>query len=230
MTAAKPERSARVAVGVPWWGIASSAAAPCVLFAGWTIAAWLQRRPYDAVRQTVSVLAAHGAADRWLMTLAFFVVGACDVITGLAVRGAARPGRIVIVAGGLAGMLVAANPETVGPSGSVVAGGSLLHAAFAAVGFVALTIWPLAATTGYLAPNRARVSWALRPAAAAVATALTAAQFCWFLVELVTGGGQLGLAERALGETQALWPLAVVVSCLLFERRSLPLPSSVKAN
>lgn len=215
-------RSARAAVGVPWWGIASAAAAPCVLLAGWTIAAWLQPRPYDAVRQTVSVLAAHGAADRWLMTVAFFVVGGCDVITGLAVRSASRTGRIIIVAGGTAGMLVAANAETVGPSGSVVAGGSLRHAAFAAAGFVALTIWPLAAASGY----RAGVPWALRPAAAAAATALTAALFCWFVVELMTGGGQLGLAERALGETQALWPLAVVVSCLLFERRSLPRPPS----
>lgn len=214
MRAARAEPSADAALGVPWWGVASSAAAPGVLLAGWTIAAWLQRRPYDAVRQTVSVLAAHGAADRWVMTLAFFAVGGCDVITGLAVRGAARAGRTVIVVGGIAGILVAANPETVGRAGSVVADGSLRHAVFAAVGFVALTIWPVAAARPGEAERGgpAGVPWALRPAAAAVASALTAVLFCWFLIELVAGGGQLGLAERVLGEVQALWPLVVVAS------------------
>ena len=35
----------------------------------------------------------------------------------------------------------------------------------------------------------------------------------WFGVELITGGGLAGLAERIFGAAQALWPLAVVVSC-----------------
>jgi hypothetical protein len=35
----------------------------------------------------------------------------------------------------------------------------------------------------------------------------------WFAVELITAGGQTGLAERIFGAAQALWPLAVVVSC-----------------
>jgi hypothetical protein len=49
--------------------------------AGWTVAAGLQPRPFDAVTGTVSALAALGAADRWVMTLAFAVVGACEVMT-----------------------------------------------------------------------------------------------------------------------------------------------------
>jgi hypothetical protein len=35
----------------------------------------------------------------------------------------------------------------------------------------------------------------------------------WFGAELITGSGQAGLAERVAGAAQALWPLAVVLSC-----------------
>jgi hypothetical protein len=34
----------------------------------------------------------------------------------------------------------------------------------------------------------------------------------WFGAELITGAGQVGLAERVLGAAQASWPLAVVLS------------------
>jgi hypothetical protein len=39
------------------------------------------------------------------------------------------------------------------------------------------------------------------------------ALLAWFLTELVTGAGQVGLAERVTGVAQAAWPLAVVLSC-----------------
>ena len=204
MNSVPPQPAAGSAV--PWWGVASAVAAPVVLCAGWTIAARLQPGSYDAVRQTVSVLAAHGSTYRWVMTLAFIAVGGCDVVTGLALRSAALPGRIIIVAGGVGGMLVGLNPETIG------AGGSPPHVLFASIGFVALTIWPVAAA------RAGTQAWALRPATSAAASALTAALLGWFAVELIAGGGQLGLAERALGELQALWPLAVVASCLIAAR------------
>jgi hypothetical protein len=35
----------------------------------------------------------------------------------------------------------------------------------------------------------------------------------WFATELISYGGQAGLAERIFGIAQGLWPLAVVVSC-----------------
>lgn len=195
---------------VPWWGLASSAAAPVLLVAGWAIAAELQPdgpHAYDWVRQTVSVLASPGSADRWVMTLAFVLVGACDVVTGLALRPAAKAGRIVLVGGAIGGMLVAANPE---PGGG---GTSAPHAFFAAVGFVALTIWPAAAVYWQAARARAPTPWALRPAVAVSAAWLTAALLAWFVIELLAGLSHLGLAERALGEFQAVWPLIVVLSC-----------------
>jgi hypothetical protein len=95
---------------VPWWGVASSAVAPVLMVAGWTVAAGLQPRPYNPVADTVSALAAPGAADRWVMTLTFVVVGICDVVTGLALRPARAPGRLILMAGGVAGVLIAANP------------------------------------------------------------------------------------------------------------------------
>ena len=43
--------------------------------------------------------------------------------------------------------------------------------------------------------------------------AVLLALLAWFAAELITGGGQAGLAERVFGAAQALWPLAVVASC-----------------
>jgi uncharacterized protein DUF998 len=187
--------------GVPWWGVFCSAAAPVLLVAGWTVAAGLQPRSFDAVAGTISALAAPGAADRWVMTLVFAVVGACEVMTGLALRPAAAPGRLLLMAGGAAGMLVAANPEH--------AGGSPAHAFWAVAGFAALVTWPGGAWRRGL-----RVPWALRPAISCSATAVLLGLLVWFGVELIAGGGWAGLAERVLGVAQAAWPLVVVMSCV----------------
>jgi hypothetical protein len=75
---------------VPWWGAVCSAAAPVLLAVGSTIGGHLQPRPYNAMTGTVSALAALGAADRWVMTLAFAAAGACEIATGL---GIAAPPR-----------------------------------------------------------------------------------------------------------------------------------------
>jgi Protein of unknown function (DUF998) len=112
--------------------------APVLLIGGWTLAAALQPRPFNAVASTISSLAAVGAADRRVMTLALLAVGACDVMTGLALRPAALPGRLILIAGGITGMLVAANPEP-------ASGGSAQHAFWATAGFLGLAVWPAGA-------------------------------------------------------------------------------------
>lgn len=99
---------------VPWWGVAAATASPLVLVGGWTLAAMLQPPSFSQVADTVSALAAPGATDPWVMTMVFVVVGACDVVTGVALRPAARAGRMILIAGAVAGMLVAANPEHAG--------------------------------------------------------------------------------------------------------------------
>jgi hypothetical membrane protein len=195
---------------VPWWGVISSAAAPVLLIGGWTVAASLQPR-YDPVADTVSALAAIGATDRWVMNLVFLVVGACYVVTALALRPAKVAGRLILAAGAVSGMLVAANPEHAGGFGSVP------HFVFASIGFAGLTAWPLAASR-----RGTEVPWALRPAAAAAAVAVLFALLAWFGTELITGGGQVGVAERVMGGAQVAWPLSVVLSCYLPVRAQVP--------
>jgi hypothetical membrane protein len=186
---------------VPWWGVVSAAAAPVLMVGGWTIAADLQPR-FDPVTNTVSSLAAQGATDRWVMTLTFLVVGICYVITALALRPAGTPGRLILIIGAVAGMLVAANPLR---AGDVYPWG---HIFWASIGIVGVTTWPAGAWR-----RGPAVPWGLRPAVAAVAVAVLVALVAWFVAELVTGSRQAGLAERLAGGAQAMWLLAVVLSC-----------------
>src|SRR5215472_5489150 len=135
------------------------------------------------------------------MSLTFVVVGACVFVTGLALRPARAPGRLMLMAGAVAGMLVAANPEHPGTSLPVP------HMICAAAG-CAGAAWPAGAWRRGLS-----VPWALRPTVSAGAVAVLLALVAWFGAELITGGGLAGLAERIFGAAQALWPPAVVASC-----------------
>ncbi len=201
--------------GVPWWGVISSTGSPVLLVGGWTVAAGLQPRSYNPVADTISALAAVGAADRWVMTWTMAAVGACYVATGLALRPAAPAGRVILVAVGVATVGVAANPERAG------AGGSLPHTFWAAVGFIAMAAWPVA---GRIRGSSVwpPVPYGLRPAVSLGATALMAGMLGWFGAELIFGGRQVGLAERVLAGTQAVWPLVVVLTCLGVAARGWP--------
>jgi hypothetical membrane protein len=178
------------------------------MVAGWSVAAGLQPRPVDPVAEPVSALAAVGAADRWVMSLTFVVVGACVFVTALALRPARAPGRLILMAGAVAGMLVAVNPEHPGTSYPVP------HMICAAAGCAGVVAWPAGAS--HRGPS---VPWALRPTVSAGAVAVLVALVAWFSVELITGGGLAGLAERIFGAALALWPLAVVASCRLAARK-----------
>ena len=195
--------------GVPWWGLVSSAVAPVLLVGGWTVAAGLQPGSFNAVASTISALAAEGATDRWVMTLA--LAGAGPAMSSRDWRCGRPPsaGRLVLMTGGVATVLVAANPETAGD------GGSLAHTFWAAIGFVALAVWPLAARRrGPLGP-----AW-LRPAVCASAAGVLLGLLVWFGAELIGGGRQVGLAERVLAGAQAVWPLAVVLACRRSQSRT----------
>ena len=185
---------------MPWWGAVSAAAAPVLLLGGLTAAGGLQSPGFDAFNNTVSALAGTGASYSWIMTFTFVVVAACDILTALALRPAARAGRIVLAAAGLAGMMVAVFPEHLG--------GSLIHACWAAAGFGGLIMWPVFARR----PGRG-VPWGLRPVTCFAATALLSALTVWFAVEQARRGAHLGVAERAAGLTQTAWPVCVVMSC-----------------
>jgi hypothetical protein len=173
-----------------------------LLVGGWTVAARLQPGSFDAVVSTISSLAARDAADRWVMTLALAGTGTCYVLTGLALRPAAWPGRLTLMAGGVATVVVAANPQ---PGGG---GSSPAHTFSAAAGFIALAVWPLAAC------RRERAApAALRPAGSAWAAGVLTGLLLWFGAELILAGRQVGLAERVLAGAQAAWPLILVLAC-----------------
>jgi hypothetical membrane protein len=186
---------------VPWWGLVSSAAAPVLLIGGWTVAAGQQPAGFDSTSDTISALAAIGASDRWVMTSALAGLGVCHVVTALAARPVPRPGRLLLGAGGVATLLVAAFPL---PDG---VGGSVPHTVAAGIAFTALSAWPAFAwRRGASGPAP------LRPAVALGASAVLLGLLGWFGAELVVDGGRVGLAERATAGAQALWPLAVALA------------------
>ena len=98
-------------------------------------------------------------------------------------------------------MLVAANPEP-------ASGGSLQHASGPRQ-----ASWPW--RCGRSAPGGG-VLWchSACAAVAAVATGVLFGLLAWFGAELIMRGAQIGLAERVLTGAQAVWPLAVVLTCL----------------
>jgi hypothetical membrane protein len=181
---------------VPRWALVSATAAPLLLVGGWTIAASRQPFGYNPIRDTISSLAARGATDRWVMTAALFGLGACYAATGLGLRLAAPAGRVLLVGGGLATMMVAAFPQP-------VRGNSVAHSIAAAVAFTTLAVWPAGALRrepeSPLTSTRAAI-----PAVVAMITLLI-----WFTLEL--HGSHRGLAERAAALSEAAWPLAVIV-------------------
>jgi hypothetical membrane protein len=169
------------------------------------VATRLQPPSFDPVADTVSGLAAVGAADRWVMTLTFLLVAVCDIVTAAALRPAGALGRLILVAGAVGGILVALNPEH--------GGGSVTHAIYASIGFGGMALWPTGAWR-----RGPSVPWGLRPAVCACAAAVLLTLTAWFAAELITGAGQVGLAERIVGFAQALWLLTVVLSCCLPSR------------
>lgn len=196
---------------MPWWGGASAAAVPVLLVAGLTAAARLQPPRFDAGNNTLSALAADGARDSWIMTITFVAVAACDIVTALALRPAARAGRIALTGTGLACMMVAAFPDH--------PGGSPSHAYCAGAAVAGQVLWP-----SFAWRRGPGVPWGLRPATCVAASVALAALALWFGAELVVHGAQMGVSERIAGLAQAAWPLCVVSSCRRGRPASLPDP------
>jgi hypothetical protein len=72
----------------------------------------------------------------------------------------------------------------------------------------------------------AAVAVLLRPEASVAAAGVLLLPLAWFFVEQLSGGPLVGLSERVAAGTQAVWPLAVVLSV-----RSLqPNPGTVRVG
>jgi hypothetical membrane protein len=177
--------------------IVSAGLAPVALIGGWSLAASRQPTSYDPVQDTISALAAHGAADRWVMTTGLAVLGVCHMATAAGLSEAGVGGRALLAAGGAATAAVAALPQP-----------NAAHVPAATVGFVALALWPGASPV----PSR-RV--------AAMASAVLLALLGWLAVEL-RRGELLGLSERVLAGAEAFWPL--IVTLTLVARRRIVAP------
>ncbi|MFB6397244.1 DUF998 domain-containing protein [Polymorphospora lycopeni] len=197
---------------VPWWAIASSAAAPVLLIGGWTVAAGRQQG-YDQTTGTISALAALGATDRWIMAVALAGLGICHLVTACGLRPVPAAGRGVLALGGIATVLVATFPQP-------AAGTSTAHGVAAAVAFGALGLWP---ALGFRRDTPRPPT--LRPAVAVTAAVVLLALVGWFVASL-GGSGYAGLAERVAAGAQTLWPLAVVLD----SRRSRPVVRTTKSR
>jgi hypothetical membrane protein len=166
-----------------------------LLIGGWTVAAALQLSGFDALRDTISALAGHGAAHRWVMTLALLGLGACHCVTALGLRPLATPGRAMLATGGVATVLVAAFPlPRTGSSGA--------HQLAATVAFACLALWPALSRVPGAAPQPVL----MRVAAGVLVTLVVV--FCAALA----AGVLVGLAERVAAGAQSLWPLATVLA------------------
>lgn len=187
------------------WVLVSAGLAPVALIGGWTWAASVQPAGYDPLRDTISALAAHGAADRWIMTIGLAVLGACHVMTAAGLPDAGRPARALLAVGGGATMGVAVLPQP-------AAG----HVPAAALGFIALALWPAAS----------RLRW---HRSARATTLLLVAMLAWLASEL-RGGSLLGLSERIVAGAEALCPLTVALAILTSRRRPTRAAGSTDAG
>jgi len=196
---------------VPWWALLSSTCALFALIGGWALGASLQPPGYNPMVESISALAADGATDRWVMTGALFVLGVCHAFTALGLRAAALPGRVTLACGALASFAVALSPEP------CCGGTSVRHMVSTGIGFTALALWPVLAAM----PGRAAPVWALRRIIGYGVTLLLVIGAGWFLL-LLHAHGAAGFAERVLTGAQSLWPMVVVVACMLGSRSWAP--------
>src|ERR1700733_8478524 len=192
-------RPANSGWAVPRWAMASAALSPLVMIGGWLAAEALQPPSYSPLRSTVSGLSGLGGTDRWIMTSALVVVGACYFTTAAGLPGVRLPARIVLMVAGLSSIGIAVSPEP-------VRGSTPQHLAWTSLGAVAITIWP--AFTARRAPSQPLI---LTFRGAAAVTAVFLALLAWLVFE-TQDGPVLGLAERLVSAVQITWPLIVALT------------------
>ena len=189
---------------IPWWVLTCAGLCSTLLTSAWLIADALQPATYSPVHQTVSVLAGHAGAHRWIVTTALVLVGACYVLTALGMTVLRMSARVGLVVSGAAATGVALCPEP-------VKGTTTQHMAFTTVGAAAIAVWP--ALTVRRGPG---VSAVVSVPVTTAATAVFMGLLAWLFFEAQTDG-RVGLAERLDSSIQALWPFVVAVAL-----RSLP--------
>jgi hypothetical membrane protein len=181
------------------WATVSTALAPLLMIGAWLVAEALQPPAYSPLHSSISGLAALGATDRWIVTGALYLVGACYLVTAAVLPGLRAPARIVLLIAGISSVGIADSPQP-------VEGTNPQHIVWTSLGAVAIAIWP--AFTASRAPSPPLI---LRPRGAAAVTAVSVALLAWLIVE-TQGGSALGLAERLVTGTQVAWPFIVILA------------------
>jgi hypothetical membrane protein len=184
---------------VPGWTVVTAGLAPVLATAGWLVADAVQPASYSPIRKTVSVLAGHAGTDRWIMTGALFLVGACQLLTAAGLTGVGVPARILLAVAGLSSIGIAVSPEP-------VRGSTPQHLAWTALGAVALAVWP--AFVARRAPPRPLI---LSGYGCAAVTAVFLVLLGWLIIQ-TQGGSDLGLAERVFLSTETCWPFIVALA------------------
>jgi hypothetical protein len=111
---------------VPRWAVICAALSPVLLTAAYLVAGMLQPSSYNPIRQTISAMAGYTATDRWIMNAGIILVGACYLLTAAGLTALRASARVLLAIAGLAGIGIAASPESAG-------GPSPQHLAWAAL-------------------------------------------------------------------------------------------------
>ena len=180
------------------WAVVSTALTPLVMTVAWLVAEALQPPSYSPLHSSISGLAALGATDRWLVTDALFLVGACYFVTAGCLPGLRMPARIVLLIAGISSIGIAVSPQPVD-------GSNAMHLVWTSLGAAAITVWP--AFTARRAPS----PLILRARSAAAVTVVFLVLSAWLVAE-TQHGSALGLTERLVTGIQITWPFIVALT------------------
>jgi hypothetical membrane protein len=190
---------ARSGASLSRWATVSTALAPLLMVGAWLLAETFQPRSYSPLYSSISGLAALGATDRWIVTGALLLVGACYFVTAACLPGLRKSARTVLVIAGLSSIGIAMSPQP-------VHGTNAQHMVWTSLGAVAIAVWP--AFTASRAPSQPLI---LRPPGAVAVTVISVALLAWLIAE-TQGGSALGLAERLVTGVQMTWPFIVILA------------------
>lgn len=167
--------------------------AAVVLFGG-LLAAQAALPNFSPMKQTMSSLAARDAPSRDLMTLVIVIVGICQVIAAHGFKQAAKPGRFILMLGGIGVLGVAAFPVP------YVTHDSHLHTFMATLALGSMCLWPV-----FSATNKYATPWVLTHRGAWTSTLCLAVLGLTFLANWLEKSHVMGLLERVLIASQIVW-------------------------
>jgi hypothetical membrane protein len=188
------------------WAVVSTALTPLVMTVAWLVAEALQPPSYSPLRSSISGLAALGANDRWLVTDALFLVGACYFVTAGCLPSLRMSARIVLVIAGISSIGIALSPQPVD-------GSSAMHMVWTSLGAAAITVWP-----AFIASRAPSPPLILRARSAAAVTVVFLVLSAWLVAE-TQHGSALGLTERLVSGIQITWPFIVALALLKAQAR-----------